>query len=337
MSKEKHTVHLWCAERIAETPKALERAQEFYDNKYKYGELWPDWCGLPMSAVYSIITDGANISRAQSVLMARGGATTLQELTASLLWVKSKAIYQYDPDLAKELLSQPMDDKLPVESIRLPYYCVYIETPIPIFSKTALGMFAWMEFDPHSRLPELRLLFLMDDASTTPCTLALVGGTIDDCIAAVVEKSAQRSKMYNLLGSSLISKVPTYTAQQIAGAVNLVLYLCSEHSDIPNETIRRSTDRYGNPRNARTWDVGIRIGAALRRHKQGGQNSDNAEPTSTSKASPRPHIRRAHWHGFWTGPKKGERELKIRWMPPIPVKMDGAEDMPTVIHLVNKE
>lgn len=34
-----------------------------------------------------------------------------------------------------------------------------------------------------------------------------------------------------------------------------------------------------------------------------------------------PHIRRAHWHGFWHGPLKGERDFRLRWLSPIPVNM----------------
>ena len=111
-----------------------------------------------------------------------------------------------------------------------------------------------------------------------------------------------------------------------------MLYLCSTESDIPNEPIARSKDSYGNPRHIRTWDVGIRIGRALRRYK-----TAVAEHEHGTHDSPRPHIRRAHWHHFWTGPREGKRKLVIKRLSPIPVNFDAADDLPTVVQYVKKE
>jgi hypothetical protein len=42
-------------------------------------------------------------------------------------------------------------------------------------------------------------------------------------------------------------------------------------------------------------------------------------------ASPSPHIRRAHWHTYLTGPKKNisieDRKRKLIWIPPLPIAM----------------
>jgi hypothetical protein len=47
-----------------------------------------------------------------------------------------------------------------------------------------------------------------------------------------------------------------------------------------------------------------------------------------------PHVRAAHWHHFWKGPRDGARELVLRWLPPILVKMDEAPDLATVRSVV---
>ncbi|MCD8491987.1 MAG: hypothetical protein LRY51_08830, partial [Geovibrio sp.] len=31
----------------------------------------------------------------------------------------------------------------------------------------------------------------------------------------------------------------------------------------------------------------------------------------------RPHLRRAHWHGYWTGPRDGEQSFILKWLPPV--------------------
>ena len=56
-----------------------------------------------------------------------------------------------------------------------------------------------------------------------------------------------------------------------------------------------------------------------------------SEP-SAAGTRPRAHIRRAHWHRFWTGPRDGERTPRVKWLPPIPVNVDDLDAMPAVVH-----
>ena len=55
-------------------------------------------------------------------------------------------------------------------------------------------------------------------------------------------------------------------------------------------------------------------------------------PTGTH-ASPRPHIRRAHWHSFWVGKRDqpDARSVTLKWLPPIPVNVQGVEDLTTTV------
>ena len=54
-------------------------------------------------------------------------------------------------------------------------------------------------------------------------------------------------------------------------------------------------------------------------------------------SSPRPHVRAAHWHTFWVGPRSAkfpDRKPIIRWLPPIPIGIDWKRELPTNIHMV---
>jgi hypothetical protein len=58
------------------------------------------------------------------------------------------------------------------------------------------------------------------------------------------------------------------------------------------------------------WTVGEETGAQIKK----------ARETATRKTgySVRPHMRRAHWHGFWSGPLTAEkRDFAVKWLPPI--------------------
>ena len=52
---------------------------------------------------------------------------------------------------------------------------------------------------------------------------------------------------------------------------------------------------------------GERTGAQLRQ----------ANETDPSGRAVKPHLRRAHWHSYWRGPKTGERQFRYKWLSPI--------------------
>ena len=84
--------------------------------------------------------------------------------------------------------------------------------------------------------------------------------------------------------------------------------------------------------------VGVRVSNAIRNYKNH-ERSAEKEIASVQGAhsSPRPHVRAAHWHTFWVGPRSTkfpERKPIIRWLPPIPIGMDWKTELPTNIHTV---
>ena len=72
--------------------------------------------------------------------------------------------------------------------------------------------------------------------------------------------------------------------------------------------------------------VGYRIGSALRRVYR--KYDTPSESSGKFRSSPRPHIRRAHWHSYWIGPKDGERKVILKWLPPVLV--GGEQVIPTI-------
>ena len=66
------------------------------------------------------------------------------------------------------------------------------------------------------------------------------------------------------------------------------------------------------------WLVWRSLGARLRqaRENNGGEH-----------ASPRAHVRRAHWHSYWMG-TRDEQQLSLKWLHPILV---GVGDLPISI------
>ena len=81
----------------------------------------------------------------------------------------------------------------------------------------------------------------------------------------------------------------------------------------------------------RKWDVGIRYANEVRHRNAAAEVSENHHGTGQS---PRPHIRKAHWHIYRIGP--GRKETKVLWLAPIEVNCNRnkcRDEMPTVIRV----
>lgn len=267
------------------------------------------------------------------------------KLAALATWRLTQGVYRFDPTLYEAVEATALDGDIPQDVLfHLPEWCVYIETQDAKFRGCPLhGFFAFLNYNISSQSAALVLVFDIKAASTRCSYLAIpLGmGSIREAITQVVGDRALpvAGDKTAILGT---------VAEDVAPLVALVLYLCSENADLgPNG--RRSANpqpkrtkkgaRFFPPDRPTTWDVGVRIGAALRRASV----SDTQTGEERPHAGPRPHIRRAHWHSFRTGPMKDAtgaaipahaREVALRWLPPIPVNLDNLDDLPATIRPV---
>ena len=116
-------------------------------------------------------------------------------------------------------------------------------------------------------------------------------------------------------------------------AVMAILYACSDEPDFleiepPTPIVQGRGKTKGD--DLRVLQVGLRIGTALRSHR-----NTSSKSTGLGQSTVSPHVRRAHWHRFWTGPQNGERSLVLRWLPPIPVNIEKGE-IPATIRPMRK-
>lgn len=304
-------------------PSAWTQVRTFRAGRGHDLPTWPEWCYLPIAAGVAIATQGNDAMLYQATL---DPYLPPSVIAAAAAWRVGKSIYRYDPDLYRELIAQPMDGNLPCEILhRLPDYCVYIETPgIRALDGDVSGVWAHLEHDAHDGREELRLVLLMADGTNRPMPIHLGDWTLDEGLQRMHAEAERQA------GGPLDAMNITADLMPI---LQLVLYLCADNAELPDGARASLPRRDSNhvPDLPRRWDVGVRIGAALRRYRATESESDIT--TSDGHAPPRPHMRRAHWHHFWTGPRAGDRRLILHWLPPIPVGVDQ-EDGPAVIHPV---
>ena len=286
---------------------------------------WPSYCWLPMAGWGTLV---------------RRNAQRMPIAAAVGTWRLSTGIYCYNEDLLKELIRTPIGEQTPTAAFfNLPEYCVYIDTP---YNTDYSGMFAHLEYDmsPHLKYSsdgqphgELRLLYLPRTGdilnNTVPVMLHLSNNSI---IGSLREAYASKSEIM---------------LENIDNELSLLLYLCSDCPDLGDREppqyiepkIIKGRNKWIPRQKPEVWNVGVRLGASIRHYRQG-QSTAQDEDGSITGRTVRPHIRRAHWHGYWTGPKKESSRQKFiyKWIPPIPVNVQSAEDgeLPAVVHSVKE-
>lgn len=74
---------------------------------------------------------------------------------------------------------------------------------------------------------------------------------------------------------------------------------------------------------ATIWNVGYQLADRLKKAKEvEPERLDNSTSEllsadkSLTHASPKPHVRRAHWHGYWVG-SKSDKRFVLKWLHPI--------------------
>lgn len=274
---------------------------------------WPAWCYAPgLAAKYAI---GMSMGMADERVCLAIPAVNAAIVAAVAAWRPTQSVYRFDPDVEKALVSTDIRGVLPVDHLmRLPEWCVFCD---------ALGGF-FAHLEPSKTFgAELRVLVPGPDGILTTLCLPLTpGATLAD---------AMLSWQHNPRGGDVSTPSLMSVAAALAPIVSLLLYLCADDPDMvatrcrgkitPKERVGRDGKPYMPAANKpEVWEVGFRLGATLR---------SDAGPSGAG-GHVRPHVRRAHWHSFWTG-QKPDQKLRLRWVAPVLVK--GGPDRPTIRHV----
>lgn len=276
--------------------------------------------------------DEADISMLRG-LNALEAARLGNPLTTLICWRMTQGIYRIDPALYDALISTPLDGDIPVDVLlRLPEWCIYIETPgLRVYRRAGgyadlRGAFVRIDVEDGGArnlvitldIPEIDWL----ESQSIP-----LRGTLDAALDVALREWAQD------VPAHVMEAMQSYTRP----IINLALYICAgsdttgKHGTPANPEPKRTKRgwRLFGAEGVRMWDVGVRMGAALRRAYQAAEMAPT--PTGGGHAAPRPHVRRAHWHTFLLGPRAGERRAEVRWLPPIAVNLDDVGDLPATI------
>lgn len=304
---------------------------------------WPDWCYAPIEAALTIASDGNDLSRLSP--KAVGAVVSCSQLISVLApWRLSKEVYIVDESIKDLLFEQKDDIKIPVDILlHLPYQCFYVELPNTYFDGEKIhGFFVSLDYNIKLKERDLKLTFLSDKEDVFSYPIDLDAGTIEDSIKKLNKQLieyAKGNKKFEEYAKADPAADNT-TIVFIKQIMQVVLYILAQNAEIAPDEEQSTITKRGNAikdkySEIRKWDVGFRTGATIRAYEEKGKSENAKEKSDGTHASPRPHMRRGHWHHFWTGAKNDEtnRKLVLKWVAPTAVATNQ-EDSPVVFHKI---
>lgn len=266
-------------------------------------------------------------------------------------WRPTQSICHFEKELGESLIGTSFTGDIPSEVfLRLPEWCTYIDTSNFNISKGGIGVNGFfVSLDKgHSDDEQASLFFYYNLANGEAETLFFALGDWP------IEESIAR---YNDMGTSVlhsIEKIDGIAPETLASfkntaeemkvdekllsiSLNFTLYLCSKAPDIINS---QNENKWGQshpvlqktkkgyrifpPDKPVEWIVGEKLEKQVQLFATKQEKIQKEE--GKTHASPRPHIRKAHWHGYWTGPKDKPQVFELKFLHPIPVAL--SEDTP---------
>ena len=278
----------------------------------------------------------------------------IMSLSTMYLWRKSKGVYRFSPELYKELTKQAIDNDLHMDSFfQMPEWAVYIETPGMMFYEYELeGFIAHVDYamnpsKPNDNHIDLQLALFIKGVDQ-PCMMALPfgEGTVMDAVERMTEidKQSLRDKAALYQGATVTFKERTLeeSLRVYVPMLNLLMYLCSEEPDMERQNqpagYNYKKEKGSTPKEPRIWDVGARISHVIRKYREEEAKEARESGNGGSGVAKRPHIRSAHWHTYWIGPRKEvfpNRRTIAKWLPLIPVGVNWQDELPVNIKVVD--
>lgn len=258
-------------------------------------------------------------------------------------WRMTQGIYRFDSTLHSAISNSEGLKNLSHSCFEnFPEWCIYIEMPnYKLINQDVIGFFCRLDQVDENKNIDLSLLFKTitpKGFGFTPIDVPLDSKTdIDEAVHISLSAAFTLSERYKSNKKSLfadgkpieldfdISNDNCY--KTVKDAISLVTYICSKKPDysgsqpsFPKPVKTKKGLRFFPPDKPKIIEIGKTIGEKLRQH-EAAQEKQYIE----SGATKRPHIRRGHWHGVWTGARNSEtpQTFKYNWIPPIGVNIEG--------------
>jgi len=263
-------------------------------------------------------------------------------------WRLTQGVYRFDLELGQSLSDTPWEGKIAWEQLlQMPEWCIYIEDPnftamkhdqLQILeNRTIRGYFLHLDCDIFQDVPILRIIVDYDDAYMT-AGIPLGDWTLDEAIdkLSLLQHESFLGTYSNL--EAIFNDKENGVRLGLQRILSFAYYICSQYAELgqgsekpkrPQPVKTKKGMTYFPPDKPKVWDVGAKLGRALRAAKEREQQ-EYEQSGDKLRNRPRPHIRRAHWHTFLSGPRTEQQKRMVKWIPPTGVNLEYGEVIPTI-------
>ncbi len=280
-------------------------------------------CYVSMSYIFESLSKEVELKDAISVASA----------VAVTAWSFTKEVYQFDKDLEAALdKTVTADTKVPMDVLcKLPQWCIAVECQS---FKDTDGFLAYVDVDPKEgttlllMLESTKVLKGKHTMSVFPFKIS-EGQTIREAVlrmgvdAAVAVKRAKLRDASVLFDEGPAEDAFTELEAELCVAVSRILYIVSDKPDIgghepmyskPYKTrLKGGGTSFLVPKDPKIIKTGFEVAKGIRAFNLVAKSGYSGERGGNA-----PHIRAAHWHGFWSGKRDSdERTYKVKWLAPI--------------------
>ena len=281
---------------------------------------WPDWCYLPMTASYAIVIRDADEIFAK-LSMANALMNNFHYLSAIIPWRVGKPVYRFDEDFEEELMNSGSEkEKFPVELLfRMPYPGLFIEKPYGM-KDVCDGMYVFLEYDKrYPNAVELRMHYVFKDETIGVAFFQYDVHNADATLFSAKLQTEARNTLLEIGGLPRVTLTPANIDAMMSNCrqhLNYLLYLCSEEPDITRTAPIPRVKKNGVAAYSDKIAVGNQAGVILREARRASHASEETEPRPEGSHGRKiPHMRRAHWHLYWT--EEGRKTPRLKWVQPV--------------------
>lgn len=294
---------------------------------------WADWCFLPYEIWLAMAAQFSSVPKEQAII-----ASFLNTFGT---WRYSQGIYRFDQDFYTAIADSDFSGNLPSEVLlRLPEWCVYIETPKLRYVDAEIdGFFAYLDDDRRNHQIKLHLTLIEHDSSSPTELLTfpiqLGNWSVEEAYKRFVHSTLQYMKSAQVSAAQIYKIDSAFSATELESIaiikkmISLLLYLCTDAPDLSNRTEPEQLPRFPQPKEVkggvryfpaektRIYDVGLSLGQKLRQALE-------RMPSAPTGQHVRSHLRRGHWQGYWHGPRNSSvpdaRKCIPHWIHPLFVR-----------------
>ena len=282
----------------------------------------------------------------------------LEQTYINVQWLRFKKVYDFHPTFV-QYLQETENGKVSLELLkRLPFKCFYIPLNNIEFSDIyfmdgtekrgwAKGLIVDVVVKDGIAWFSLELLYLTDlkyenngaEWILTSQVVRLADGESFEYATDYRRlRNDEKEKLLKEFSEQDLNAARDFWLPFLRIVLNSCNYICSANAEIKDVKIpknKRPKSNVAGRKNGiaiQTSKVGYRIGEKFERMYKD-YDAVNGK-TGIKGIKKRPHVRRAHWHHYWTGP--GRTVLEVRWLEPVFV-MGDEEQIDTVVHEVKGE